>query len=113
MSSLLAPDARVNENGPSSRHLEVTDAQLSAVSAPAVGPLGGVPGGASAEHPEDGRDNVTSSGRTNGSVNREEIPMSFHPPLPNPKQATQKWAPKKSAPKTPVRTTVPAKKPCK
>jgi hypothetical protein len=43
MSSLLAPDARVNENGPSSRHLEVIDAQLSVVSAPAAGPLDGAP----------------------------------------------------------------------
>jgi hypothetical protein len=39
--------------------------------------------------------------------------MSFHPPLPKPKQATKKWAPKKSAPKTPARTTVSVKKPCK
>ena len=31
--------ARVNENGPSSRHLEVINAQLSAVSAPAVDEL--------------------------------------------------------------------------
>jgi hypothetical protein len=48
MSSLLATDARVNENGPSSRHLEVMDAQLSVVSAPAVGPLEGVPSGGTA-----------------------------------------------------------------
>ena len=40
MWSMPAVDARVNENGPSSRHLEVTDAQLSAVSGPVVGSCG-------------------------------------------------------------------------
>jgi hypothetical protein len=39
MWSMPAVDARVNENGPSSRQLEVMDAQLSAVSTPAASEL--------------------------------------------------------------------------
>jgi hypothetical protein len=43
---------------------------------------------------------------------REEMLVSFHPPLPEPKSAAKKWTPKKSAPKRPVKTTASVKKPC-